>query len=105
MQPSRLLPEAQVELLRRQYLQLQDPRQLAVPGSSVIKAPEIQSQIYRTMFRDDSLKFPPPPRYRLRVLKRIMAAIEQAITDPEEDVSAIKFQFVVFCSPLRPLQS
>ena len=131
MQPRHLAPEAQVELLRRQFLQLVDPKQLPLPPPSTIKAPEIQARIYATMFRADgtqggahlprqqhavsqaepgptpgSFRDPgpaqiregrfsglpapplPPAHYRLPVLKRILAAIEQAMTDPDEDVSA-----------------
>jgi hypothetical protein len=83
-----LPPADQIELMRRSYLQLVDPRQVPMPSGSVLKAPEIQAQIYRTMFRNEAVLFPPPPRYRLRVLKRIVELVELAVSeaDPEEDV-------------------
>lgn len=81
-----LTPEVQIELLRRHFFQLTDPRQLPFPAANVLKAPEIQALIYKTMFREDGIAFPPPPRYRLRALKRCMELIEGAVMDPEEDV-------------------
>lgn len=87
---------APIELLRRQYLQCLDPEQLKLPKPEILKLPEIQSQIHAHMFDDGRLKYPPPERYRFRVLKRILAALERAIEDPEEDVcniSRAKFLF------------
>ena len=83
-----LLPEAQVELLRRHYLQLTDPRQLPLPPPPTLKAPEIQARIYKDMFRNDGENLLPPPRYRLRALKRILNVLERAVADadPEESV-------------------
>lgn len=75
-----------VELLKRQYLQLIDPEQLTLPTKELLRSSEIQAQIYHAMFDDSVLKFAPPERYRLRVLKRLVNAIEEAILDPEEDV-------------------
>ena len=76
----------QVELLRRQYLQLQDPSQLSIPARNVIKKPKVQAQIFDTMFREGNLAYEPPDRYKLRVLKKLLEAIEAAVEDPEEDV-------------------
>ena len=75
-----------VDLLRRQYLQLVDLEHLSIPDPDVIKRPDVQAEIYRTMFQEDNLPFPPPQSYQLRVLKRLMQVIERAVTDPEEDV-------------------
>ena len=75
-----------VELLKRQYLQLIDPEQLTLPAKALLRLSEIQAQIYHSMFDDSSLIFAPPERYKLRVLKRLVNALEQAILDPEEDV-------------------
>ena len=75
-----------VELLKRQYLQLIDPEQLTLPTKALLRSSVIQAQIYHSMFDDSVLKFAPPKRYRLRVLKRLVNAIEDAIVDPEEDV-------------------
>lgn len=75
-----------VELLRRQYLQCLDPECLVLPRPEVLRMPETQNQIYKDMFDASRLQYPPPERYRFRALKRIIAAIEEAIEDPEEDV-------------------
>jgi hypothetical protein len=83
-----LPPADQIELMRRSYLQLVDPRQVPMPAGTVLKTPEIQAQVYRTMFRSEAVPFPPPPRYRLCVLKRIVELVELAVSeaDPDEDV-------------------
>ena len=78
--------QEQIELLRRQYLQLQDPATLVLPAPSLLKRPSTQESIYGSMFRDDSLVHPPPAAYRLRVLKRLVSCLERAMDDPDEDV-------------------
>ena len=75
-----------VELLKRQYLQLTDPEELALPRKDTLKLPDIQAQIYNEMFDESIITYAPPERYRFRVLKRLMKALEDAIEDPEEDV-------------------
>ena len=75
-----------VELLRRQYLQMLDHEQLTLPTIKMIKQPKVQAEIYDTIFREGCLPFPPPARYQLRVLKRLIKLLEMAVTDPEEDV-------------------
>ena len=79
----------QVELLRRQYLQLLDPSSLTIPAPNVLKQPEIQFQIFNSMFREESLPYPPPERYRARVLKILVTALEAAMVDPDEDVGML----------------
>lgn len=79
----------QLELLKRQYLQLLDPELLSLPPADVIRLPHVQAQIHETMFRDGCLPYPPPDRYRLRVLKVLVQRMEAAIADPEEDVGSL----------------
>ena len=81
-------PEAQrqIELLRRQFLQLQSPTSLAFPQAEVLKLPTSQARIYQSMFREGSLAYPPPVPYQLSVLKRLLSCLESAMDDPEEDV-------------------
>ena len=79
-------PSTQIEVLRRQYLQLLDPKDLAFPESSILKKSEIQARIFDSMFRSDGLNFVPPERYTIRVLKVLVEGLEAAIDDPEEDV-------------------
>ena len=76
----------QIELLKRQYLQILDPEDLLLPRAELLKLPEIQTKIYEVMFNETNIAYPLPARYAFRVLKRLVHAIEQAIDDPEEDV-------------------
>lgn len=75
-----------VDFLRRQYLQLTDPEELALPRKEILKLPDTQAQIYHDIFDESKHTHLPPERYRYRVLKRLVGAIEDAIQDPEEDV-------------------
>ncbi len=75
-----------VELLRRQYLQLMDPEQLTLPSKDLLRLPETQARMYSDMFNESKIFYPLPVRYRFRVLKRLVNALEDAIVDPEEDV-------------------
>ncbi|KAL9121557.1 MAG: hypothetical protein Q9187_001891 [Circinaria calcarea] len=77
--------EQDVELLRRQYQQLLEPDKIIIPSSVILRRPQIQAQIFETMFKDGSLSFPPPDRYKIRVLKKLLESMEEAIEDPEED--------------------
>lgn len=91
--------EQQVELLKRQYLQLVDPDQLSLPSFPALRLPDVQAQIYKSMFVNSTHTYTPPERYQYRVLKRLINQLEQAIQDPDEDV---RFSFcwlqVVFFS-------
>ena len=80
---------APVELLKRQYLQLTDPEELALPRKEILKLPDIQAQMYNEMFDESNLTYVPPERYRFRVLKRLVKALEDSIEDPEEDVGSL----------------
>ena len=84
----------QIELLRRQYFQLLEPNLLAIPGPELLRRPEVQRQVYEKMFRSEKLMFVPNDRYRLRVLKELVSRIENAISDPEEDVGFLICQVV-----------
>ena len=75
-----------LELLRRQYFQLWDLEQLTLPSMDIIRLPEVQAFIFESMFKGDNLKYTPPDRYKIRVLKRLVNLIDNAIVDPEEDV-------------------
>lgn len=76
----------QVELLRRQYLQLVDPEQLKMPAMGILRLPEAQAKIFDNIFNHKLCSFPSPERYKFRVLKRVIDAVELSIVDPEEDV-------------------
>ena len=78
-----------IELLRRQYLQIQDPEQLSFPPPEILKLPDVQARIYESILDEGNLPHELPPRYKFRVLKRLVHAIEQAIDDPDEDVGCV----------------
>lgn len=71
---------------RAQYLQLLDVNDLNFPPIKILKQPEIQARIYDEMFNADLMQYMPPSSYQLRVLKALTKRIEEAISDPEEDV-------------------
>ncbi|KAJ5180825.1 hypothetical protein N7492_004035 [Penicillium capsulatum] len=73
-----------IQLLAAQYFQLVDPPHLAIPPGHVLVRPETQTALYERMF-DEALTPLPPATYRTRVLKLIIARIEESISDPEED--------------------
>jgi len=69
--------EEAIRLLKYQYLQLVDPKALQLPPSGVLKRPEVQEAIYATIFCcPTAAEHPPPARYTVRVLKRLMTLIE-----------------------------
>jgi hypothetical protein len=76
----------QLQVLQRQYLQLVEPHQLRWPEKAILKQPDVQAWIYHGMFNMEKIESPPPDRYQLRVLKLLIAKLEGAIEDPEEDV-------------------
>ncbi|MCJ1309464.1 hypothetical protein MMC25_003124 [Agyrium rufum] len=75
---------AGIELMRRQYLQLIEPARLHVPPLDEMRLPDTQERIYKTMF-DEDIGHLPPERYRIRILKRLLHAMEEAVQDPYED--------------------
>ncbi|KAI5928100.1 putative methyltransferase-domain-containing protein [Camillea tinctor] len=77
--------DSQLLLLRRQYLQLFEPDFLAWPPPQLLRSADAQAWIHKHMFDENRNEKLPPPRYRLRVLKPLLARIEKSIQDPEED--------------------
>lgn len=78
--------DPQLLLFRRQYLQLFEADFLAWPPKQLVRDPHVQAWLYRNLFDADQCPRLPPERYQFRVLKPLLAKIEQAIEDPEEDV-------------------
>lgn len=76
----------QLKLFRRQYLQLLDIQHLTWPSPDHLRNSHVQEWIFKNCF-EEGANVLPPERYRLRVLKPLLAKIEKAIVDPEEDVS------------------
>ena len=74
-----------IHILAAQYFQLVEPPNLAIPPGYVLERPDVQTVLYERMF-DEALTPLPPATYRTRVLKLIIARIEDSISNPEEDV-------------------
>ncbi|EKG12161.1 Nicotinamide N-methyltransferase putative [Macrophomina phaseolina MS6] len=55
------------------------------PEAEFLKRAEVQAWLFEEMFDRDSIQYPPPERYQVRVLKQLVSVIENAIDDPEED--------------------
>ncbi|KAK5127965.1 hypothetical protein LTR85_005082 [Meristemomyces frigidus] len=77
--------DSQLLLFRRQYYQLVEPDFLAWPPKQLLRDAGVQAWLYKKLFDADGNDRLPPARYQLRVLKPLLAKIEQAIEDPEED--------------------
>jgi hypothetical protein len=75
-----------INLLTAQYFQQVEPPSLSLPDGPTLVSPTIQSAIYEHMFNDDTAWPLPPAPYQTRVLKTIIARMEESISDPEEDV-------------------
>ncbi|KAL5358934.1 putative methyltransferase-domain-containing protein [Aspergillus floccosus] len=75
----------EIDLLARQYGEQLDPSLLVFPPGRTLLNPAVQSALYDRMF-DDATVWPQPPiSYQTRVLKTLLARMEEAIRDPEED--------------------
>ncbi|KAL2355763.1 putative methyltransferase-domain-containing protein [Cryomyces antarcticus] len=86
-EPPNALPgsEYRRNLFHRQYFQLLDLDSLTWPEAKFLRDPTVQAWLYECVFKPDVVDFPPPERYQMRVLKALVARIEDAIVDPEED--------------------
>lgn len=90
--------------LAAQYSQQLDLTHLSLPNTSTIVRPDIQCAIYEHMFNEAAVWPLPPVGYRTRVLKTIIARIEEGITDPEEDVRPILTSFTCTQNPYLEIQ-
>ena len=80
--------DPQLQLFRRQYLQLFEPDFLSWPPKQLLRNADVQAWLFKNLFDHERNARLPSERYQLRVLKPLLAKIEQAIEDPEEDVGA-----------------
>ncbi len=80
--------DPQLLLFRRQYLQLFEPDFLAWPPKQLLKDADAQACLYHSLFNRDRNAYLPAGRYQLRVLKPLIAKIEQSIEDPDKDVGS-----------------
>ena len=86
--------DPQLLLFRRQYLQLVEPDFLAWPPKQLLRDAGAQLWLYKKLFDSERTDRLPPERYQLRVLKSLLAKIEQATEDPEEDVGDFHFSYL-----------
>jgi protein-lysine N-methyltransferase EEF2KMT len=76
-----------LEIFRRQYLQLVPISQLRYPPVDVLKRIEVQNWLFSNLFDDNATLYVAPSTvYRLQVLKELLARIEDAFIDPDKDV-------------------
>ena len=75
--------EDELQIFKRQVLQLVDPSELQWPSKDALRSQDVQSRIYQRLFQSEH---PPPERYQLRVLKKLLKFIEESIVNPDEDV-------------------
>lgn len=78
--------DPQLRLFQRQYLQLFEPDFLVWPPKPLLRDPSGQAWLYSQLFDPQTNEKLPPERYQLRVLKPLVAKIEEAIENPEQDV-------------------
>ncbi|KAH7325736.1 putative methyltransferase-domain-containing protein [Stachybotrys elegans] len=71
--------KSQVERFCHEYLQLEPS--LDFPDDAYLREAEVQDTIFGTIFAEGAVRYSPPPRYRLRVLKQLVARIEASISD------------------------
>ncbi|KAL7624534.1 hypothetical protein AAE478_006099 [Parahypoxylon ruwenzoriense] len=77
--------DSQLLLLRRQYMQLFEPDFLAWPPPKFLKNTDVQAWLYKHLFDAGRNTRLPPERYQMRVLKQLIAKIEKAIENLQED--------------------
>lgn len=78
--------DPQLILFRRQYLQIFEPDFLSWPPKLLLKNADAQRWLYQNLFNQEENSYLPPERYQLRVLKPLLARIEQSVDNSEEDV-------------------
>jgi hypothetical protein len=85
----------ELEIFKRQYLQLVDIKDLRWPSRGVLRLATTQAWLFQELFNQAVAPYLPPERYQTRVLKQLLQAIEESIEDPEEDVGALFFKPVI----------
>ncbi|KAI8630803.1 S-adenosyl-L-methionine-dependent methyltransferase [Xylariaceae sp. FL1651] len=77
--------DPQLQLFRRQYLQLFQLDFLAWPHPQLLRRGDVQAWLFKYMFDESRNAQLPSERYQLHVLRLLVARIEKAIQDPDED--------------------
>ena len=94
--------DPQLQLFRRQYLQLFEPDFLSWPPKQLLRDADVQAWLFKNLFDQERNPRLPSERYQLRVLKPLLAKIEQAIEDPEEDVGSSTILLPPFLLSIQP---
>jgi len=92
-----------LQLFRRQYLQLLELRHLKYPAEEHLRRAEVQAWLYSKLFHVEENPRLPPERYRMQVLKTLLAKVEGSIKDPEEDVRLTTISLHCSKTPKYPL--
>lgn len=82
------MDSAQNDQVRRycsQYLQLEPSPDL--PEPHILREAPVQEAIFDRIFAEDAVRYGPPLRYQLRMLKELVARIEASIEDWDAHVS------------------
>jgi hypothetical protein len=78
-----------LQRFKRQYFQLLPIQQFQWPASSLLKKSRVQAWVYSNLFDQKLLKYSPPERYQIQILKQIISRIESVIDDSDEDVGQV----------------
>ena len=70
----------------RQYVQLEASPDF--PRGEVLRQDDVQNELVARFASRDAFEYPPPVRYRARILKTLLSSIESSITDWDEHVSS-----------------
>lgn len=76
--------QRQLNLFKRQYLQLQTPVQY--PDTDNLRQEAFQKALFEDIFKDGATPHGPPRSFKFRVLKELVSRIEDSITDWNQDV-------------------
>ena len=86
MTSSTMTLDPRLKRFRNQYHQQVDMDALDFPASEILLKPKVQHQIFHYFFEPEKTSLHPPLPYRRRILKELLARIEAAIVEPDEDV-------------------
>jgi hypothetical protein len=68
------------------YQCLQLEQVLDYPEGEILRRPEAQDVIFHNVFSDETVRYGPPARYRVKVLKELVKRIEASIEDWDQHV-------------------
>jgi len=76
--------QRQLNLFRRQYLQLQVA--IKYPDPQCLRQEIFQQCLQKGLFDEHAIEYQPPQRHQIRILKELIGRIEASITNWEEEV-------------------